>query len=132
LTNYTFPSHYPDNCPPLPHNEMCGIYYRLAINNNKSDPKHFRSYYEEKRRIKEEATEPCKRRALSIFGDYNDAVIILKQIPTLGKYIAHLDLTGGHGVVQKDGCGLESHHGWWVPNGVNPCDYCSKIEGPIS
>lgn len=128
---YTFPNHYPTDCPPQPHNEMCGTYYRLAKNKNISDPKHFMSYYEEKRMIKLEDTNPCSRRALSMFKDYEDAVIMSKQIPTLGKYVARLDLTGGHGVVCKDGFASGSHHDWWLPNNVNACNYCSKIEGPV-
>lgn len=110
---------------------MCGTYFRIAKNTNSRDHIHFKSYYEEKRRITWEATKACSRRALSMYKDYYDAINTLKQFKTIGNYIAHLELNGGHGVVSKDGVKTDSHHSWWVPMGVNPCDYCSKIEGPI-
>lgn len=130
--SYTFPSHYPKNCPPRPREEMCGTYYRVVKNQDKSDPIHFKSHYEMNQQPKLEHTNPCSRRALSMFKIYDDAINLSRQIPTIGKYIALLNLIGGHGVVCNDDCTSNSHHDWWVPIKVNAADFCLKIEGPVS
>lgn len=76
-----------------------------------------------------ETTKACSRRALSMFKKHEEAVILSKQFRKIGKYIAHLNLTGGHGVVcEENYCYFESHYNWWVPNGVNALDFCSHIE----
>jgi len=133
LLSYTFPSHYPLNCPPQPYNDKCGTYYRLVKNENKSDPAHFKSYYEENKLRELEATKACSRRAVSIFKDIGEANNLSKQFENLGKYVAILNLTGGHGVVREENSySFKTHHNWWVPNGVNAQDFCSDIRGPVS
>lgn len=80
-----------------------------------------------------EATKACSRRALSMFEDRNEAISLSKQFPAIGKYIACLDLDGGHGVVCEEKYrSFRSHHNWWVPINVNACDFCLHIEGPVS
>ena len=130
---YTFPSHYPPNCPPQPYDEKCGTYYRLVKNGNKLDPAHFKSYYEENKLRKLEATKACSRRAVSMFKDIQEAIILSKQFKTLGEYVAILNLTGGHGVVREENSySFKTHYNWWVPKGVNAQDFCSNIRGPVS
>lgn len=124
--SYTFPSEWPDNCPPEPHNEMCGIYYRLAKSKDKSDPKNFKSHHELGLKQDMEQIDPCGRRGLSMNATVDDLINLWKMYPRIGKYIAFLNLSGGHGVVAK--VGRNSHHNWWVPNGVAANSYCSKIE----
>ena len=128
---YTFTG-YPENCPPEPREEMCGTYYRLVRNNNIADPSHFKSHYELNQRLDLEDSDPCSRRALSMFKEYDQAVNLSKNYPKLGKFIACLNLNGGHGVVCKDECKYVGHHNWWVPSGVVAADFCPKIEGPVS
>lgn len=133
MVKYSFPSHYPPNCPPQPHNEECGTYYRLVKNDNKLDSAHFKSHYEAKIREDLESTKACSRRAVSMFKEYEEAVNLSKQFPSIGKYIACLNLTGGHGVVcEENYCSFNSHYNWWVPINVNAHDFCSHIEGPVS
>jgi hypothetical protein len=129
LFAYTFPVHYPPNCPPKPHREVCGTYYRLVKNDNKSDPAHFKSHYDVDIKPELESTNACSRRALSMLGDYEEAVNLSKQFRKIGKYVAYLNLTGGHGVVCEENYrSFKSHYNWWVPNGVNAQDFCSHIE----
>ena len=133
MVKNTFPSHYLPNCPPQPYDEKCGTYYRLVKNGNKSDSSHFKSYYEENKKPKLEDTKSCSRRAVSMFKNIEEAIILSKQIPTLGKYVARLNLTGGHGVVREENSySFKTHHNWWVPNGVNAQNFCSDIRGPVS
>jgi len=132
LTKYSFPNHYPANCPPQPYNEECGKYYRLVKTRDKLDPIHYKSHYEAKIREDLESTRACSRRALSMFKDYEEALNLARQFPTIGKYIAFLNLVGGHGVVcEENYCSFQSHHNWWVPIKVNAPDFCLKIEGPV-
>lgn len=133
MGTYTFPSHYPLNCPPQPHDEMCGTYYRLVKNGNTSDPAHFKSHYEANLRKDLESIKACSRRAVSMFKAYEDAIKLSILFPTKGKYIMCLKLTGGHGVVCEENYrSFKSHHNWWVPNGVNAQHFCSDIKGPVS
>ena len=133
LVPYSFPSDFPLNCPPQPQNDECGMYYRLVKNGDKSDPAHYKSHHEAKIREELESTKPCSRRALSMFKDYYEAVNLSKQFPNIGKYVAHLNLTGGHGVVcEENYCSFKSHHNWWVPIDVNAHNFCSHVEGPVS
>jgi hypothetical protein len=111
---------------------MCGTYYRVVKNNNKNDPDHFRSHYETGELKKIEKTNPCSRRAISMYKVFNHAINTSKNYPKKGNYIAQIKLTGGHGVVCKDGGNTDSHHNWWVPNNVNPNSFCQKIKGPFN
>lgn len=73
MITYTFPSDYPRNCPPLPHNEMCGTYYRVAVNKNKLDRTNrtnYASHYDRNLRPNLESTRACNRCAVSIFAIY--------------------------------------------------------------
>lgn len=133
MVTYTFPSHYPPNCPPQPYDEKCGTYYRLVKNGNKSDPVHFKSHYEKGERKDLEDKKPCSRRAVSVFKNFDDANILSKLFPKKGKYVAILNLTGEHGVVcDENHKPFKTHHNWWVPNGVNAQNFCFTIRGSIS
>jgi hypothetical protein len=110
---------------------MCGIYYRVVKNSNVADTAHFKSHYEANIMKKLEITDPCSRRAISMFKVYEHAVNISKNYPRKGNYIAYLNLNGGHGVVCNDGCDTYSHHNWWVPSNVNANSFCVKIRGPV-
>jgi len=133
LSPYAFPNHYPLNCPPQPYNEMRGTYYRLVKNENKSDPSHFKSYYEDNKKPELESTKACSRRAVSVFKDIKEAINLSKQFENIGTYVAILNLKGGHGVVCKEkSFSFKTHHNWWVPDGVNAQNFCSEIRGLVS
>lgn len=129
-SQYIFPSHYPSGCPPQPQQELCGTYYRLFKNNRSTDPSHYKSYYE--LGINTNRFNPCARRALSIFSERNDAINLSKNFPILGKYVATLNLNGGHGIICNNGNRRrKSHCDWWVPIGICPANYCTCVEGPL-
>ena len=126
MNEHSFPSHYPRNCPPKPFEERCGRYYLVVRNLEKENSEHYKSFHETNRAVWLESTKACDRRSLSMFADRNDAINLSLQFPGKGKYIAVLDLNGGHGVVRKDS--RKSHHSWWIPIGVIPANFCSNIE----
>lgn len=127
---YTFPSHYPDGCPPEPcDEELPGTYYRVVCNSDKNDPINFKSQHELNLMPHLEATEACGRRALSMFKDRQEAIALSKLIPTIGKYVACVVLEGKHGVVHKnDSAWGKTHHDWWVPLGVDALKCCTEIK----
>lgn len=126
---YTFPSHYPPGCPTPPHTPNSGTYYRLVKNDNPLDPNHYKSHYETGERPDLESKEPCGRRAVSVFKDIDDAILLWQLFPTKGKYVAVLNLNGGHGVVKNVPHNpFKTHHNWWVPNGVSAQNFCNDIK----
>lgn len=127
---YTFPSHFPHDCPPNPQEELPGIYYRVVPSETLSNRENFQSHFELNLRPDLEDSEPCSRRAVSMFGSYASAVNLSKQYPNKGKFIASLNLNGGHGIVHKsENNKWRSHHNWWLPNGIDPTHYCTEIKG---
>jgi len=123
---YTWPIHYPSNCPPDPHTELVGNYYRLVYCNilRKRD---FLSRYE---RNKKEDT--CLKRSISLFSEIQDAKSILLQYPKFRyRYIAKIHLPGKHGIIHKTSQNNNSHHEWWIPINIDPMHYsCNSITGP--
>jgi hypothetical protein len=127
--DYTFPSHFPEDCPPKPYQENRGTYYRLVADKDKSNPVHFKSYHELGRMKHLEKTDACGRRAVSVLALYHEVVALSINFQNLGKYVATLELKGGHGVIHNDvdNGEYQSHHNWWIPLGVNAAAYCTKI-----
>jgi len=128
---YTFPSHFPPNCPPHPHNGMDGVYYRVVKNANCEDMSHFRSHYELGTMPHMEKRDRCGRKGVSLCGKKEHAQSILDALPEKGDFIATLGLSGGHGVVQGHTNIDKSHYNWWIPDGVNRNSFCKRIEGPF-
>jgi hypothetical protein len=126
---YKFPPHFPENCPPEPFQENCGIYYRLVRDKVRSNPVHFKSHYELGRMKHLEKKDACGRRAVSVLALYHEIIALSINFENLGKYVATLELKGGHGVVRNDveKGKYQSHHNWWVPLGINAAAYCTKI-----
>lgn len=126
---YTYPSHYPPNCPPPPHDGIQGTFYKVVKNMNKSDPNHFKSQYELHEMEHLEDTEACERRSVSILSSYDEAVRLSQQYQKKGKCIARIDLTNGHGVIHHTpNKMLATHHDWWIPIGIDPCICCIEIK----
>jgi hypothetical protein len=130
--DYIFPDYFGLNCPPKPHEDNSGVYYRVVKNANCADPLHFKSHYELGKMPRLEKTNPCGRRGVSMCGKKEHAQSILDALPEKGDYIATLDLNGGHGVVQGH-TGIDaSHYNWWIPNGIERNSFCKRIEGPFT
>ncbi|MGH9879683.1 MAG: hypothetical protein ACRD5H_18800, partial [Nitrososphaerales archaeon] len=72
----------------------------------------------------------CGRCALSMFKDKSDVVFYCTQYPIIGRFIAEMRLTGGHGWVRRDS--NRSHHSWWVPTNVCPSNFCHEIEPVVT
>lgn len=132
MRGYTFPSHYPDNCPPEPHAELPGHYHRMVLKSNIIRKRDFKSPYEKNRKGSQNKYNTCEGRAVSLFKDIEDAKYILLQHPGMNyRFIAKIYLPGNHGVIHHTPNGsCKSHHDWWIPKEVDPTSYEYEIIGP--
>jgi hypothetical protein len=129
---FGYPNHYPSGCPPDPYTELPGSYYRMIRGPDKAEAADFQSYFERNWRPQDERTQPCQRRAVSIFSKEADAVATLKQFPNLPfRYILKLRLSGSHGIVHRSSANGGSHHDWWIPLGVEPLRMGEEVSGPF-
>lgn len=125
---YTFPPHFPNNCPPQPHTGIAGIFYKVVKNMDKSDPTHFKSQYDLGEMAHLEPSEGCGRRSVSILASRDEAVRLSQQYQQKGKFIAQVNLSNGHGVIHHSPTkNLLSHHDWWIPDGVMANTCCVDI-----
>jgi hypothetical protein len=124
---YIWPPDYPKNCPTNPQKEMPGVYYRMILRSNEIRLKDFNSRY-----IKNGIDNTCSNRSISIFSDIEDAKNVLYQSPRFYyRYIVKLELVGNHGIIHYTPYNNNSHHDWWIPENVNPLEYCHEIQGPF-
>jgi hypothetical protein len=124
MEEYTFPSHYPPNCPPSGCGENPGVYYRLVNCLDSVSRLDFLSDYDVGRRVKLEAISPCVRRCVSIFSAVDSIASVRSQFPNLPRFIAELRLNGHHGLI---GSNRSQHHNWWIPEGVEPSSFVVRI-----
>jgi hypothetical protein len=125
MRGITYPSHYPENCPKEPHTDLTGYYHRMVFKPDTLRKRDFRSQYERHKRDNPNSYDTCEGRAVSLFKDIEDAENVLHQHPGMNyRYIAKIYLPGNHGVIHHtpNGDG-DSHHDWWIPNGVDPTSY---------
>lgn len=120
---YTFGG-YPADCPPVT-SELEGTYYRIAHRPGRVTRKDFRSYKDRNMHEDMEETDPCHRRSVSIHADISDCKWLMELYPQIGRAIAKIQLPGGHGIVEytpskENG---QSHHDWWIPEGIDPCSF---------
>jgi hypothetical protein len=127
--NYSWPGDYPLDCPPDDCDEGCGKYYRILTNPDRTDPNHYKSYYDLKRG---NDVNTCGRRALSLRMTREQAKALIDIVgERIGRYIICLNLRGNHGLVKITNL-VKGHCNWWIPLGVNPVDFCEgEVEGPL-
>lgn len=122
---YIWPSDYPKNCPTPPLTEKPGVYYRMILKSDKVRPRDFKAKYK-----KNNNGNICLNRSISIFSDIKDAENVLFQYQNFYyRNIVKLELNGNHGIIHKTPNNNNSHHDWWIPDNVNPLNYCHEIKG---
>ena len=121
---WSWPSDYPDECPPsraLPAN---GVFYRIV----KSDPpwaEDFTSTYHRQRSrteqlIKSGRLTQCVAMGMSVWADVGDAVRMARQLPRIGDLIAQITLVEDSGKILPIHGSYASHHTWWVVRDYAP------------
>jgi hypothetical protein len=111
---------------------MAGDYYRMVFYHNKTRKRDFLSPHDRKIKPELEETVPCLRRSISLYSKIEDAKNQYYQHPGLPyRYIAKIHLPGKHGIIHQTPENNDSHHDWWIPEGVDPTQYSFiKIDGP--
>jgi hypothetical protein len=121
MRGFTFPSHYPENCPPDVNDAIFGIFYRIVYYQDRIRRKDFLSRYEKSKINYLDKNFNCEQRATSLFREKGDAEDVLKNHPRMHtRCIAQINIPIDYGVI--DHCpdeGRLSHHNWWIPNEVN-------------
>lgn len=126
----------PEGCPPQPHQELRGIYYRLVSVESNPPDYDFKSHAE--RGLKPRVPSPkslCDYCAISLFDTQKNAENYLSQNPEFRfRFLAKMNLTnGGHGVVHLAEHSHRGHHNWWLHEGDSARNYFTgKIQRPTS
>lgn len=110
---YSWPTHFPDQCPPSEASEISGIVFRLI---SKEDPIEFdfQSHYERAPSGNWPGME-CASRGLSVFKSYEDCKVLQDAVPALRKkFIANATLGAGAGLIKETPSrNCNGHCTWW-------------------
>jgi hypothetical protein len=111
----TFPTDWPEECPPEDIPAAAAVYYRI-VRNNPPSLDDFRSYKE--LGLARRHADPCRRCGLSIFRTFDAAAVARSNFPTLGEFIASGALDLSHGKVAQTGSN-RYHCTWWPYESVD-------------
>jgi hypothetical protein len=110
----TFPSQWPDGCPPGDAFAPDAEYFRI-VRLDPPGPEDFLSYAELGKRPK--GSDPCRLRGLSVFDSWEAANVARLNFPSLGHLIARGTLTSTHGQIKQTG--RHHHFTWWPYEGID-------------
>ena len=126
---FTWPQHYPHQCPPEEADVYSGLLFRF-INRPHPTLKDFQSYYDLKP-DKDWNGKECQARGLSVYKTVEDCRDVAIKVPGLRKKQIAI------GTI-NDSCGLlahtpsttsERHFTWWIPTThSNICAMFEKLE----
>jgi hypothetical protein len=106
----SFPTDWPEECPPDDAVDALGIVYRIT-KNNPPTAADMLSHHETGRIP---TGPPCIRCGLSIFRTQEDALHQQSLMPRLGKVIAEGNLRPEHGKMKLTQGRQPTHTTWWV------------------
>lgn len=119
---YSWPLHYPDQCPPIDAAALSGQVFRFI---NKKNPTNydFTSHYE--RDPDGIWHDQCQARGLSVYKSYEHCLLMRAAVPALRKkLLAVATITGSVGVIANTPSrNCDGHYTWWCcvsPNEVLP------------
>lgn len=130
--DYSWPEHYPENCPPEEADSRPGTYFR-CISGNDVTEEDFESNYDMNLRRDMERTNPCARRSTSIWSTFKGARRILDLWPQFpSRCIAEVGLDGRCGQLKRSkGKERREHYHWWIPTNIDPCHFATgEVSGP--
>ena len=105
----TFPTEWPDGCPPDAAGSAGGTVFRLVKANPCCDSD-FLSHLEVGKMPDAPA---CLRCGLSVFGDDSDAAHMARKYPKIGHLIARGELSEAHGRAMLTTGQRPTHTTWW-------------------
>ena len=119
-----WPHGFPEGCPPTQSVPADGDFFRIA-NEYPPDLADFISLYDRDteramRNVSKGQTTLCETMGLSVYRDLKDAVACAKTFPKIGDKVYVVHLTPSYGRILHTARHGNSHHTWWVPQGVEP------------
>jgi hypothetical protein len=118
----TFPSSWPQDCPPKDAESASGVVFRVA----KTNPPSREDFKSHEELGKKSNGSQCLRVGLSVFQTFDDAEHLTQLIPKLGRYVLRGQLQPSNGVVkQTPGRQHPTHTTWWPYDGVDRAELFS-------
>lgn len=121
MSNATFPSAWPDGCPPVDAVDAADAVFRIVDGPNPTNDS-FRSHFELGK------CKQCNCRSLSVFQTKAKAAKCQSILQYLGDHIAWGVLTSAHGKTKLADKKHPGHTEWWVAEGVVPSAVLATIE----
>lgn len=128
----TYPTHFPEGCPPPESDIASGEIYRFIKKNHQVPmPEDFLSWREENpnKELFVGMTE-CQACGLSVYTSFSEVKILKPIVPKLRKMkIAKGILAGSMGRIKNTPSSTSKlHHTWWILKDSNPWEYFEIIE----
>ena len=121
---WSWPTDFPENCPPLEAFSTNGTYYRI-VKNDPPEASDFVPVYRQNQKRAEGAIRrgyrtQCETMGLSVFADRTDAVQCAEQYPKIGDKIASISLTPRAGMIIQTTSPFDSHNTGWMAEDFEP------------
>lgn len=114
----TWPSFYPDRCPPAEATPAAGVVLRLVRNDPPSADDFLAWCVENGKLLK---SRPCQSCAVSVFDTLEDVRKLQRRVPgQRPKPVAQGELKSEMGVTKPTPAKERSHRSWWIPEGLDP------------
>ena len=131
MASYSWPSDFPEGCPPWVAQPANGGYYRI-VKSNPPRGEDFVPPYHENRTLAEKrmaaGTENlCYALGLSVFSELTHAIQTAEVWPQIGTMIALVELTQKSGKIVRSPSAYDSHHTWWLPVDCTPAAMATVV-----
>ncbi len=124
----TWPSFYPDLCPPAEATPAEGTVLRL-VRNDPPRADDFRAWSVENGRVLK--SNPCKSCAVSVFERIDEIQKMQRRVPSQRmKPVAAGELSPEMGVTKLSPGSYRSHRSWWIPDGLDPSPLFRVVAPP--
>ena len=128
-SSLTWPSFYPDRCPPAGTTPAEGVVLRL-VHNDPPSADDFLPWSVENGGV--DKSKPCQSCAVSVFGRLDDVRKMQRRVPAQRpKYVAEGELKPEMGVTKHTGKKKRTHRSWWLPEGIDPSSVFSIVAPPF-
>jgi len=125
----TWPSFYPDSCPPTGATPAEGVVLRL-VRNDPPNADDFLPWSVENGRV--DKSKPCESCAVSVYEKLDDIRKMQRRVPgQRPKPVAEGELKPEMGVTKPTGKKKRTHRSWWLPEGIDPSPVFNVIAPPF-
>ena len=128
-SSLTWPSFYPDRCPPAGATPAGGVVLRL-VRNDPPSADDFLPWSVENGRV--DKSKPCQSCAVSVFDKLDDIRKMQRRVPAQRpKPVAEGELKSEMGVTKPTGKRNRTHRSWWLPEGIDPSPVFNIVAPPF-